>query len=63
MNLRHHTQLHRHNARQPFGPHSRRPRPQVNWWGVVLPLLLLLSSAGLVSGWEVLQAWLRSAPL
>lgn len=60
MNLDDRTQLRRYNAaRQPFGPHSRRPS-KIHWYALVLPGGMAL---GALLTWALLQIaveWIRT---
>lgn len=60
MNLDERVQLRRFNARQPFGPHSRRPRRWVNWWALVLPAGMALGAALMIALLQIGLAWVNT---
>lgn len=59
MNLDERVQLRRYNARQPFGPHSRRPS-KVNWWALVILAGMVLGAPLLWALLQIVTAWTRT---
>lgn len=57
MNLDERVQLRRFNARQPWGPHSRRPS-RVNWWALVIPACMALGAPLVWALVKMIAAWL-----
>lgn len=48
---------HYNSTRQPWGVHTKPAKRRVNWWGLVLPLALLLGASVMVPLAIVALSW------